>query len=101
MNLISKALAASANDLRLSISTTNTTLDGLLGTLVNWVALIAGIVAFFYLVYSGFLYLTSAGNAEQSKKGGAGILNAVIGIIIILLSWVLVTAIGGGFRITN
>jgi len=54
---------------------------------------IAGIVAFFYLVYSGFVYLTAGGNPDAAKKGQQGILNAVIGIVIIGIAYGLVTVI--------
>lgn len=84
-----------ANQVKIAITGTQN-LNQILSMLVNWVAIIAGLVAFFYLVYSGFLYLTAAGNAEQAKKGGQGIINAIIGIIVIALSWGLVTALKGG-----
>jgi hypothetical protein len=43
---------------------------------------LAGLVAFGYLMYGGFMYLTSSGEAEQAKKAGATLLNAAIGLAI-------------------
>jgi hypothetical protein len=102
MDLIQKTLALgnttanrNASELKIDIGGSQN-LNQILGTLTNWIAIIAGIVAFFYLIYSGFLYITAAGNPDQAKKGGQGIINAIIGIIIIALAWGLVTALKGG-----
>jgi len=60
--------------------------------LILWVA---AIIAIIYLIYSGILYLTAAGNPDSAKKGQQGIINAVIGIVIISLVWVIARAISG------
>lgn len=66
---------------------------GLLTVVTNWILLIAGIVAFFYLIYAGFIYLTAAGNPESAKKGQQGIINAIIGLVIIFLAYAIVRAV--------
>lgn len=60
---------------------------------IEYLIWIAGILTFFYLVYSGILYVTSAGNADQAKKGQQGLINAVIGIIVIVLAYVILKAV--------
>ena len=72
---------------------TDMTMKGLLTTAIQWLVWIAGILAFFYLVYSGILYVTAAGNPDQAKKGQQGLINAVIGIIVIVMAWVILKAI--------
>ena len=71
--------------------------SGGLGQLVNgaatWVFIIVGFVAFFYLIYSGFIYLTAGGNPDAAKKGQQGIINAIIGLVIIFLAGAIVRAI--------
>ncbi|MFA6963202.1 MAG: hypothetical protein WC227_00585 [Patescibacteria group bacterium] len=61
--------------------------------ILNWSAGIGAIIAFVFLIIGGFLYLTAGGNAESAKKGMQGILNAVIGLIIIALSYVMIIAV--------
>jgi len=98
MDLVSKVLAYSQDAVKVNIFTTadsSTALGTLLTKTTNWVAIIAGIIAFFFLVFSGFTYLTAGGNAESAKKGLQGILNAVIGLVIIALAWLLVSAVAG------
>ena len=64
-----------------------TTIAILVTTIITYVLWIAGILAFVYLVYSGILYVSAAGNPDQAKKGQQGLINAVIGIIIITLAF--------------
>lgn len=54
---------------------------------------VAGLAAFIYLIYGGFLYLTSSGSADQVSKAGSTLLNAAIGLGIAISS----TAIIGFF----
>ena len=76
-------------------STTTTSLNVLFGNVTNLIALVAGMIAFIYLVYSGILYLTAAGNPDSAKKGQQGIINAIIGIIIIVAAWAIIGAVSG------
>jgi len=41
---------------------------------------VAGFAAFIFLIYGGFMYLTSSGNAENVSKAGSTLLNAAIGL---------------------
>ena len=58
--------------------------------LLNTVFLIAGITAFLYAIYGGFLYLTAGGEPANADKGRKALTNAIIGVIIISLSFVIV-----------
>jgi hypothetical protein len=66
-----------------------------LGNLVSTVLLWAGILAFFYALYGGFLYLTAGPDQNKADGGRKTIINAVIGIMIIALSYVFVEYITG------
>jgi hypothetical protein len=61
--------------------------------ILNYVLSFVGLIAVGFLIWAGFLYLTSGGNEEQSGKAKKLILQVIIGIIIILLSWVIVNTI--------
>ncbi len=61
--------------------------------IINWVMLFLGLIATGFLVYGGFLYITSAGNDENINKAKKLITYAAVGIIVILLSAVLVNAL--------
>ncbi len=66
-----------------------------LGNLVSTVLLWAGILAFFYVLYGGFIYVTAGPDQSKADGGRKAIVNAVIGIIIIALSYVFVQYITG------
>lgn len=59
---------------------------------------IAAYVAFFIILYSGFLFLTNGSNPSVVEKARVGIINAVIGLAIALAAIAIVNVI---FRITG
>ena len=60
-----------------------------------WLVAIASVIAFIYLVVSGIQYITAGGDAEKATKARSGILNAIIGIVVIALAWVVVSFAAG------
>jgi type IV secretory pathway VirB2 component (pilin) len=70
--------------------TGGTTLDQVLQRVVTWILLLAGTIAVVYLIYGGILYITAGGDAEKAKSGRTAVVNAIIGIVIILLALVIV-----------
>ncbi len=58
--------------------------------IINWALAIAFIAAVVVLIYGGFLYITSAGNTDQATKGKTAIMNALVGVVIIVLSYIIV-----------
>ena len=93
MNLIEKAYAQNFDFLSLNLYTGTSSWSGVLEVVVNWILILAGVIAFFYLVWSGFIYLTAGGNPDAAKKGQQGIINAIIGLVIIFLAFAIVRAV--------
>ena len=54
---------------------------------------IVGILAVGFIIYGGFRYITSAGNEELAKAGKDAIRNCIIGLVIIILSYIIITVI--------
>ena len=52
--------------------------------------LLVAIVAVLFLVFYGFQYITAGGDPEKAKKARAGIINAIIGIIVVSLAFTIV-----------
>lgn len=57
---------------------------------INFALAFLGIIALAVVIYGGFLYVTAAGNEEQSGKGKKAITYAAVGIVIILASFAIV-----------
>ena len=54
---------------------------------------LAGIVALIYLIYAGYLYMTSLGNPDSQAAAKGKLLNTVLGLVIIILAYLLVAFI--------
>lgn len=88
------------------IGGTNTNVTGItdptviIGTIIKTALGIVGSIALLMFIYGGFLWLTSMGNEKKITEGKNVIVWAVIGLIIIFLSYTLVgfviKAITGG-----
>jgi len=65
----------------------NPQLEPLIVQIINFFLGFVALIAFLMLVYGGFRYLASAGDAEMTKKGKQTITYAVIGVIVIALSY--------------
>jgi len=52
-----------------------------------------GVVFVSLMVFAGFRYMTAAGNEDQTKTALSQIKDAVLGVAIILTSWIITTAI--------
>ncbi|MDP4007642.1 MAG: hypothetical protein Q8P68_00440 [Candidatus Peregrinibacteria bacterium] len=58
-----------------------------------------GLLAVLLVIYGGFLYMTAAGDDGKTENGKKVILYAVIGIIIILISFALVNTLINGLLV--
>lgn len=64
--------------------------------IINIIRIVLGFLAVIFLVLmviAGFKYMTAAGNEDQTKKAMSQITSSVIGLLIILASWVITTAV--------
>lgn len=62
-------------------------------SVIKILLLLAGSIAILFIIIGGYQYLTSGANPDGAKKGKTTVVNALIGIIIIVLSYVLVTVV--------
>lgn len=61
-----------------------------IGTAINLFAFFGGAIAVFYVIFGGFKYVTSAGNAEKASSGRQTIFYALIGLVLIVVAQQLV-----------
>ncbi len=69
------------------------TVPGLIVRLINIVLMLAGMVAVIYIIFGGFLMVTSAGNQTTLTKGKKTVMYAVAGLIVCILSFSIVAVI--------
>ncbi len=57
---------------------------------INWALYFAAIIAVIFIIIGGFMYITSAGDPGKATKGRTTLVNALIGLTIIVLSYLIV-----------
>lgn len=87
---VAKAAVSTPSLNILNSSGGTTSFSTVVSNVLSWVLILAGAIAVIYLVYAGILYITAGGDAEKATKGRTGVINAVIGIVIILLAILIV-----------
>ncbi|MEK7075533.1 MAG: hypothetical protein AAB948_01905 [Patescibacteria group bacterium] len=78
------------------------TVNTLLIRIINIILSISASFAILFVVIGGFRYITSNGNEEVAGKGRQTLVNAIIGLVIIILAYTIVriavnTTSSGGF----
>ena len=58
---------------------------------IQWVLGSLGLIAVVMIIYGGFTWMTSGGNAQRIETAKKVITYAVVGLIIMILSWAFVT----------
>ena len=81
--------------------TNETSLTGFILRVINIALALAGLIAVLFLIIGGFRYITAGGNEEAAGSAKKIILNAVIGIIVIILSFVVVRVVSNTLTTTN
>ena len=79
-NVISNTIALSATDPRIII-----------GRIINIALLFLGVIVVALIIYAGFVWMTSGGNEDKVSQAKKILTNAVIGLVIILSAWGIVS----------
>lgn len=84
-----------------------TSLSNLIVEVVRLLLLFAGGVAIVFVIIGGYYYITSGGNEETAEKGKKTLINAIIGIVVIVLAYAIINVIAnlvsnpGGYGLLN
>ncbi|MFA6105555.1 MAG: pilin [Patescibacteria group bacterium] len=65
----------------------------IIGTIIKGALGILGSLALLMLIWGGFQWMTSAGNTEKVEKGTSTMLWAIIGVVLVLSSYILVNTL--------
>ena len=69
------------------------TFPGITLYIIQQLLKVVGILALAFIIIGGFQYITSAGNEEQAETGKKTLTNAIIGLVIAILSYTIVIVI--------
>ena len=88
--IVSKAYAAT-----IDWPTTIGSIGELVENILPIVYGVAGIAVFGLFIYGGYMWLTSAGDPDKVRKGVDTMVNAVIGVAIIVFAYLATRIVGG------
>ena len=66
---------------------------GLISILINFLLWAVGILSVVMIIFSGFRYITSAGDAAKTKSTQTALTYSIVGLIVAVLAWVIVKMI--------
>lgn len=69
-------------------------INQVLSSIINIIMAVGGVIFLFMIVIGAFQWITSGGDKEAVQKARSRITNAIIGIAILALSFVIVNVIG-------
>ncbi len=64
-----------------------TSLENMIGGVINVAISLVGVLLLAFILYGGFLWITSAGDSKKAGEAIKMIRNAIIGLIIIVAAW--------------
>jgi hypothetical protein len=65
----------------------------LITNVVRLMLMLAGAIAVVFVIIGGYYYMTSAGNEEAAEQGKKTLINAIIGVVVIILSYTIINVI--------
>jgi len=92
MNILNR-LALTAND----VGIPEVSSEHLINNILNLVYFIAGIIAVIIIVIAGLTFVTSAGDAARVKKARTAIIDASVGLVVIMAAFTITYFVIGRF----
>ena len=66
---------------------------GLIKTVVNVLLWAVGILSVIIIIFSGFRYITSSGDASKTKSAQSTLIYSVVGLIVAIMAWAIVNMV--------
>lgn len=61
--------------------------------IIDWALYLAAMIAVIFIIIGGYYYITARGNDDQAKQGRKTLVNALLGLAIVVLSFVIVQVV--------
>lgn len=69
------------------------TVSDVIENVTNWVLALAGSLAVLFIIIGGIRYITSAGNPQLQEAAKKTLTQAIVGLVIVLVSYLIVTVV--------
>lgn len=93
VSLVSSIFGGSLSSASCGASATTSIITEAIVNLVNWMAWFITVISVAVGLYAAFLYLTAVGNAEQFAKANKVLIFAIIGIVISILAFSIISIV--------
>ncbi|KKP77642.1 MAG: hypothetical protein UR73_C0015G0005 [candidate division WS6 bacterium GW2011_GWF1_35_23] len=70
--------------------TLNTLIDTKIATAINFFTGFAALVAVIIIIVAGYMFITSAGDADKVDRAGKTMTGAIVGLVIVFIARILV-----------
>lgn len=70
---------------------------GVVGTVINFIFVLATIIALFYLIYGGLKWILSEGDKSAVETARSHIVASIVGLIVIFLAYFIINVLLGFF----
>ncbi|MBU4421769.1 pilin [Patescibacteria group bacterium] len=77
------------------LNTKQTSLPDIIGSVIGYFLGFLGVLFLILMIYGGYLWMTSFGSAEKTKKAKDLIVDAVIGLVIVLAAYAITNFVIG------
>lgn len=84
-----------------SAGTAQEVIEGPIGTIIDLISYAVGVACVVMIIYGGFRFITSGGNADATKSARNTILYALLGLFIILIANILINFVFGQAKQIN
>jgi len=68
-------------------------LQDVIASILKLATTMAGLIAVAFIIYGGYMYITSGGNPEKSKKATEAVTYAAIGLVVVLAAYAIVNTV--------
>lgn len=75
----------------------NRTVGSMLNIILNYTLALVGILGILGFIVAGIMYLTAAGDEDQVGKAKNVMMYSIIGVIVALIGWIVISAISQVF----
>ncbi len=97
LSLLPTSVLAALGDEKLIENDRDNSLKAFLLSIQNWLLGLVGGLAALFIVYGGFLYITSGGNKERIDTAKKTLTYAILGLLLVALAGVILNVLTGGF----
>lgn len=67
--------------------------------IINIIIAFVGILTIVFIIYNGYILVTSGGNDQQVQQGKKGLFNAILGLVLTLAAYLIIYTIALGLKI--